>query len=58
MTTPEDILRAGLEDAMSAFGLLENTLREFKQEPLAEIVMQFKNRATAALARAERATKE
>lgn len=54
--TAEQILRDALEDAMSAFGLLEATLRSCRDEPTADIVMQFKNKASAALARADRVT--
>jgi hypothetical protein len=49
VASPEDILRDGLEDAISGFGLLEATLRECRQEPIAEIVRQMKNKASAAL---------
>jgi hypothetical protein len=52
VTGAEDVLRAGLEDAVSHFGLLEATLRAGKMEPTAEIVRQLKNKASAALDRA------
>jgi hypothetical protein len=49
MTKAEETLRDGLEDAIIAFELLEATLRECRQAPIADIVMQFKNKAAAAL---------
>lgn len=54
--TPEDKLRAALEDAEAAFGLLEATLRQGHLEPLAEIVRGFRNKAAAALATVSRET--
>jgi hypothetical protein len=52
MTRAEEILRAGLDDAVSHFGLIEATLRACKMEPTADVVRQIKNRASAALERA------
>jgi hypothetical protein len=49
LTKSEETLRDGLEDAVIAFELLEATLRECRQAPIADIVMQFKNKAAAAL---------
>jgi hypothetical protein len=49
MTRPEEILRDALEDAEICFGILEATLRQCKQEPVADIVSKFKNKASAAL---------
>lgn len=55
MTRAEEILAAGLEDAISTFGLLEATLRQFGDAPTAEVVRQCKNRASAALDRGTQA---
>ena len=52
MTRSEEILRDGLEDAISAFGLLEATLRAFRDAPTADVVRDMKNKASRSLARA------
>lgn len=49
MTRAEEVLRTALADAEAVLGLIEATLRACKQEPVAEIVAKYKNRANATL---------
>jgi len=54
--TRDEILTRGLEDAAASLGILEATLRQAKMAPVAELVREMRNKASAALARADSAT--
>jgi len=48
----EDTLRRALEDAAATFGIMEGVYRAAKEAPMADIMREARNKATAALERA------
>jgi methylmalonyl-CoA mutase cobalamin-binding subunit len=53
MTRGEEVLRAAVADAEAVLGLIVSTLRATKQDPIADVVEKYKNRASATLALAD-----